>query len=173
MTIGLISDTHGLITDDVLEHLRDCAEVWHGGDLGKIGVIDQVKDLGVPLRTIYGNIDGKDIRAEIPLNQEFEIDGLKVFMTHIGGYPGRYTKRVKEILTETKPDIYICGHSHICKVVRDKKLGTLHMNPGACGHIGFHSIRTMLKFEILEGKIENLRAVELGMRGVTNKDWTG
>lgn len=165
MTIGLISDTHGKISDDVLMHLKDCDEVWHGGDLGDIEVIDQVKALGVPFRAVYGNIDDNAIRAELPLNLEFEIDGLTVLITHIGGYPPKYTGRVKKMIHDTKPHIYICGHSHICKVMRDPDVGTLHMNPGACGHEGFHSIRVMLKFEILEGKIEHLRAIELGKRG--------
>ena len=165
MTIGLISDTHGKIPADVLKHLEDCVEVWHAGDLGTLEIFDQVKKLDVPFKTVYGNIDDKEMRAVTPLNLEWEVDGLKVFMTHIGGYPGKYTGRVSKILKATQPDLYICGHSHICKVIRDKELDTLHMNPGACGHIGFHSIRTILKFEILEGKIENLRAVELGRRG--------
>ncbi len=165
MTIGLISDTHGKITNDVLDHLKDCDEVWHGGDLGTIDVKDQIDALGIPFRGVYGNIDGKEIRAELPLNLEFDVQGIKVFITHIGGYPGRYTGRVKKILHESRPDIYICGHSHICKVMRDQEIGTLHMNPGACGHQGFHSLRVMLKFEISSGKIENLRAIELGKRG--------
>ncbi len=165
MTIGLISDTHGKIPDDVLKHLEDCGEVWHAGDLGTLEIFDQVKILDVPFKAVYGNIDDSEMRVRTPLNLEWNVDGLNVFMTHIGGYPGKYTGRVSKILKSTKPDLYICGHSHICKVIRDKELGTLHMNPGACGHIGFHSIRTILKFEILEGKIENLRAIELGRRG--------
>lgn len=165
MIIGLISDTHGKITEDVLSHLKDCDEVWHGGDLGDIAVIDQVKQMGLPFRGVYGNIDDSEIRAELPLNLEFEIDGLNVFITHIGGYPPKYNSRVKKIIHQTKPHLYICGHSHICKVMRDSEIGTIHMNPGACGHKGFHSIRVMLKFEILGGKIENLRAIELGKRG--------
>ena len=165
MTIGLISDTHGIITDDVLKHLEDCDEVWHGGDVGDLVVLDQIKAVGVPFRAVYGNIDDTDMRQELPLNLEFEIGGLKVFMTHIGGYPPKYTGRVKKLLHKLKPDIYICGHSHICKVMRDQEIGTLHMNPGACGHKGFHSIRVMLKFEIEKGKVVNLRAIELGKRG--------
>lgn len=162
MTIGLISDTHGIITDDVLKHLADCDEVWHGGDVGDIKLLDQIEDK--PLRAVYGNIDDAQMRQASPLNLEFEIDGLSVFITHIGGYPPKYNRRVKKIITETRPDLYICGHSHICKVMRDQETGTLHMNPGACGNYGFHQIRTMLKFEIEAGKIANLRVVELGHR---------
>lgn len=165
MTIGLISDTHGIIPQDVMKHLEDCSEVWHAGDLGDLKIFDQIDKLGVPFKTVYGNIDDKEMRAITPLNLEWETDGLKVFMTHIGGYPGKYTGRVSKILKSTTPDLYICGHSHICKVIRDNDIGTLHMNPGACGHIGFHSIRTILKFEVQEGKIQDLRAVELGRRG--------
>ena len=166
MTIGLISDTDGVITDDVLVHLQDCDEVWHGGDLGNIGVLKQAEELGVPFRAVYGNIDDAEMRRAIPLNLDFVVNGLHVFITHIGGYPPKYTARVRALLASIKPDIYICGHSHICRVMRDPDLEVLHMNPGACGHIGFHNIRTMLKFEIEGGKPTNLRAVEFGKRGI-------
>jgi len=165
MTIGLISDTHSdHLEDDVIHHLKDCDEVWHAGDLGHPALVDYCLE-NYTFRGVYGNIDGREIRRELPLDNVFEIDGLKVFITHIGGYPKRYYKRVREKLNGVRPDLYICGHSHICKVMRDTKLNLIHMNPGACGHKGFHSLRTMLKFEINAGKIENLRVVELGKRG--------
>jgi len=162
--ITLISDTHGYFGNDVLEHCQDADEIWHGGDFGSMDVIEALQDIA-PLKGVYGNIDAKNIRAIMPLNLEFECDGIKVFMTHIGGYPGRYKKRVAKLLDEIRPDVYICGHSHILKVMPDKELGLLHINPGACGHIGFHKFRTIIKFEIVDGKIENMNAVELGLRG--------
>ncbi len=166
MLVGLISDTHAnALPEDVIEHLVDCDEVWHAGDLGTLPIVHFIEE-NYKSRMVYGNIDGSKIREIAPHNQQFEIDGLKVFMTHIGGYPGRYTKRVGAILRAEKPDLYICGHSHILKVMKDQKLNLIHMNPGACGHVGFHKFRTLLKFEINEGKIENLRAIELGIRGV-------
>ncbi len=165
MTIGLISDTHDNKLDaDVIEHLADCTEVWHAGDIGGIELAEYLNEK-YTCRMVYGNIDGTEIKALAPLNESFELNGLKVFMTHIGGYPGRYTHRVKTTLEQLKPDLYICGHSHILKVVKDSKLGILHMNPGSCGHKGFHTFRTLLKFEIEDGEIKNLRAIDLGKRG--------
>lgn len=162
--IALISDTHSFLGKDVIEHLQSVDEIWHGGDVGNPKLIDQLEAIK-PTVGVYGNIDNEKVRAHYPLNQIFECEGVKVLMTHIGGYPGRYTKRVKELLLEEKPDLYICGHSHICKVLRDVKLDLIHMNPGACGIEGFHQFRTILLFECSEGKIENLQLVELGPRG--------
>ena len=164
LRIGLISDSHGDIPDDVRLHLEHCDEVWHAGDIGPV----QLEDILHPnqiCRAVYGNIDDSNIRAQWPENQLFEIDGLKVLITHIGGYPPRYSKRVRQLLDEVSPNLYICGHSHILKVMPDRSRKLLHMNPGACGHKGFHSIRTMLLFDINAGVIENVRAVELGPRG--------
>lgn len=164
-SITLISDTHSHLDEDILQHCREADEVWHGGDLGQIEILKPLKEASKVLRGVYGNIDQRDVREEWPLNLEFECEGVKVFMTHIGGYPGRYTGRVKKILQKSLPNLYICGHSHICKVMPDKDLQILHMNPGACGHEGFHSIRTILRFDVADGKITNLRAIELGKRG--------
>ena len=163
-TIALISDTHSFLGDDVIEHLQDVDEIWHGGDIGNPKIIDTLEAIK-PLRVVYGNIDGQEIRKDFPLNDEWICDGVRVFMTHIGGYPGRYTKRVYHLLKVAQPDLYICGHSHICKVMRDPAMNLIHMNPGACGHEGFHHLRTMLLFDCNDGKIENLRVVELGSRG--------
>jgi len=162
--ITLISDTHSFRGEDVLEHCRDADEIWHAGDFGSMDVIEALEEIA-PLKGVYGNIDSKNIRAIMPLNLEFECEGAKIFMTHIGGYPSRYTKRVRSLLTEIKPDVYICGHSHILKVIPDKELNILHINPGACGHIGFHKFRTIIKFEVSNGKLENMNAIELGLRG--------
>lgn len=161
--ILLLSDTHSYLGSDVKEYIGAVDEIWHAGDIGDTAVSDQLEKVK-PFRTVYGNIDGTEIRNSYPLNQSFECEGVKVFMTHIGGYPGRYTKRVKDLLVKEKPDLYICGHSHICKVVRDNSLGLLHMNPGACGVEGFHKFRTMLRFECNDGEIENLELIELGLK---------
>lgn len=161
--IVLISDTHSFLGSDVKEYLGNADEIWHAGDIGDPKVAEELETYGL-FRTVYGNIDGKDIRHRYPLNESFKCEGVKIFMTHIGGYPGRYTKRVKELLIKEKPDLYICGHSHICKVVRDNQLGLLHMNPGACGIEGFHKFRTMLRFECSKGEIGNLELIELGLK---------
>lgn len=161
--IALISDTHSYLGSDVIEHLKNVDEIWHGGDVGRPDLINELKAIK-PTIGVYGNIDTIDIREEFPLNSIFTCEGVKVVITHIGGYPGRYTKRVKDLLLLEKPDLYICGHSHICKVMRDHKLKLLHMNPGAVGLEGFHQFRTMLMFECNNGEIENLQLVELGGR---------
>lgn len=158
-----MSDTHGFIDNQILKYVKQADEVWHAGDIGEMHVADYIKNLK-PLRAVYGNVDGKEIRAEFPLNNHFKIEGVSVFMTHIGGYPGRYSARIKDELIKNKPDLYICGHSHILKVMRDKKLDLLHMNPGAVGKHGFHQIRTMLRFTIDKKEIKDLEVIELGKR---------
>ena len=164
--IALISDNHSYVGDDVLQHLVDKDEIWHAGDIGKLSSVDPIVKLTPVFRAVYGNIDTEDTRAEHPLNQIFEVEGVKVLMTHIGGYPGRYKTRVKDLIKEHNPDLYICGHSHITKVSRDKKNDLIHMNPGAYGHHGFHKMRTILTFDIEDGNISNLNVVELGFRGI-------
>ncbi|MCX8211092.1 MAG: putative phosphoesterase [Neolewinella sp.] len=164
MKIGLLSDTHSYLDPKVFEYFADCDEVWHGGDVGDESLLDQLEAFK-PLRGVYGNIDGTAVRRRLPLNLDFEVEGLRVFITHIGGYPGRYTHRVRKLLDETKPGLYICGHSHILKVMMDKKRHCLHMNPGACGKHGFHHMRTLLRFDVEKGRIENLEVIELGLRG--------
>ncbi len=162
--IGLLSDTHSYLDDKVFEHFKDCDEIWHAGDIGDIEVADKLAEFK-KFRAVYGNIDDKVVRSVYPKDLLYEVDGLKVFMTHIGGYPDRYVGRVKDILIKEKPNLYICGHSHILKVMRDKKLDVLHMNPGAVGHHGFHAIRTLLRFDIEAGIPKNLEVIELGRRG--------
>lgn len=164
MKIGLLSDTHSWLEPAIFEHFSDCDEIWHAGDIGEPSVLDRLEAFK-PVRAVYGNIDDTAIRARAPLNNIFTIDGLKVFMTHIGGYPGRYTPRVRKILDEEQPNLYICGHSHILKVMPDHKRTLLHMNPGACGRHGFHKTKTMLRFSINSGKIEGLEVIEMGLRG--------
>lgn len=165
--ILLLSDTHGHLDEKILKYVRSVDEVWHAGDIGTTVVADGISKLKM-IRGVYGNIDGHELRSQFSENQIFSCDGVKVLMTHIGGYPGRYNSRVRNLIRVEKPQLYICGHSHILKVMQDRKNNLLHMNPGACGVQGFHKIRTLLRFELNQGKIENLEAVELGVRGQLN-----
>jgi putative phosphoesterase len=162
--IGLISDTHSFLDPAVFTYFDQCDEIWHAGDIGDVKVMKSLEDF-LPTRAVYGNIDDKQVRIKYPENQRFEIEGLNIFMTHIGGYPGRYNKRVRQIIQENPPNLYICGHSHILKVMPDKKYNLLHINPGAAGHHGFHKMRTIVRFIIDKGKIEELEVIELGKRG--------
>ena len=166
--IALISDNHSYLGKEVTDHLRDVDEIWHAGDIGDLSSLEEIRTLAT-FRAVYGNIDDQRVKDLFPLNQLFMCEGLKIFMTHIGGYPGKYTKTVSDIIKAEKPNIYICGHSHICKVMPDKNNNLLHMNPGAYGHHGFHKVRTILKFDIENAKVTNLRAVELGLRGFIEK----
>ena len=161
--IGLLSDTHGYIDEQILDHFKECDEIWHAGDWGNSIVNDTLESFK-PVRGVYGNIDGKENRLIYPKDLVFEIEGVKVYMTHIGGYPTRYNKDSRPIILEEKPNLFISGHSHILKVIPDNKMNLLHMNPGAAGKHGFHQMRTMLRFEIDNGKIENLQVIELGKR---------
>ena len=163
--ILLLSDTHGYVDKRILSYVEQADEVWHAGDIGNLEVTDQIQKLK-PLRAVYGNIDGKDARDSFPEFQEFYCEQVSVLMTHIGGYPGRYNPKIKELLSKSSPKLFICGHSHILKVIQDKKNKILHMNPGAAGIQGFHKIRTMLRFEIEGNQIHNLEAIELGQRGI-------
>lgn len=164
MKIGLLSDTHGYLDEAVFRNLDDCDELWHAGDIGESAIYGQLTSFK-PLMAVYGNIDGQSIRVTCPEDLWFEREGLLVWMTHIGGYPPRYNSRVKKILQERQPQIFVCGHSHILKVMRDPKRGNmLCLNPGAVGRQGFHKLRTMLKFELHQGKVANMHVVELGKR---------
>ena len=155
----LLSDTHGCIDEGILKYVKQADEVWHAGDIGNLEVTQAIESLK-PLRAVYGNIDDSLICSKYPLEQVFFCEDVKVYMTHIGGYPGKYTKTVKERLTILQPQLYICGHSHILKVQYDKAFQVLHMNPGACGLSGFHQVRTMLRFTIDQGDIKELEVIE-------------
>ncbi|MBC6698321.1 metallophosphoesterase family protein [Hymenobacter puniceus] len=161
--IGLLSDTHSYLDERILHHLRDCDEIWHAGDFGTASVADELAALA-PLRGVYGNIDGRDVRLQQPLVQRFIVEGLPVLMTHIGGYPGHYSPAARALLQEHRPGLFISGHSHILKVMPDPKLHLLHLNPGAAGRHGFHKVRTLLRFEIADGKVQQLQVVELGAK---------
>jgi putative phosphoesterase len=163
--IALISDNHSYVGDDIIAHLVDVDEIWHAGDIGELASIEKIRSMAL-FRAVYGNIDDISVKELFPLNNVFECEGMKILMTHIGGYPGKYSVRAKDLIIKEKPDIFICGHSHICKVMPDKTHKLIHMNPGSYGHYGFHKIRTLLKFEIVDGKLSNLRAIELGIRGI-------
>ncbi|MBK6362909.1 MAG: metallophosphoesterase family protein [Saprospiraceae bacterium] len=162
--IALISDNHSWYGEEMLPHLSGIDEIWHAGDIGDLTSVQKFREMAV-FRAVYGNIDDQSVKYLYGLNEIFFCEGLKIFMTHIGGYPGKYTARVSSIIKSEKPNIYICGHSHICKVVPDKTNNLLHMNPGAYGHYGFHVVRTILTFEIHWDKIQNLNVIELGLRG--------
>lgn len=161
--ILLLSDTHSFIDDQILKFVKQADEVWHAGDIGDLKVTDTIKKLK-PLRAVYGNIDDKDARMEFSLDNKFIVEGVSVWITHIGGYPNKYNQRIREDLKNNPPKIFISGHSHILKVQFDKKLNLLHLNPGAAGNHGFHKVRTMLRFSLEEGNIKDLEIIELAKR---------
>ena len=162
--IGLLSDTHGWIHPDLFEFFKDVDEIWHAGDIGTMEVADRLA-LFKPLKAVYGNIDGSNIRKSFSEVMEFRVEGIDVMMTHIGGSPGRYDFKVRELIKVRKPDIFVCGHSHIAKVARDPAFGFLYINPGAAGYHGFHKYMTAIRFMIDGTKINDLEIVELGERG--------
>lgn len=158
--IGLLSDTHGYWDDKFKIHFAECDEVWHAGDIGSLSLTAKFEAFK-RFRAVYGNIDGADVRAAFPEFLRFYIEGVDVLITHIGGYPGKYDPRVRAILQTKPPKLFICGHSHILKVMYDKKFGCLDMNPGAAGKYGFHKVRTLLRFVIDAGNIRDLEVIEL------------
>ena len=157
--ILLLSDTHSYMDTKILKYVKQADEVWHAGDIGDLAVTDAIKALK-PLRAVYGNIDDATARVEFPEHDRFMCEDVDVWITHIGGYPPKYNHRVKEEISKNPPNLFISGHSHILKVMPDKKLDLLHMNPGAAGTHGFHKVRTMLRFEIEGRKIKNLEVIE-------------
>lgn len=162
--ILLLSDTHGFLDQRMLNHIEQADEVWHAGDWGTLAVSDYIKNLK-PLRGVWGNIDGHELRTEHLLNNRFVCEGVDVLITHIGGYPGKYSPAIRSEIMARPPQLFICGHSHILKVMRDSQLGLLHINPGAAGIKGFHTVRTMVRFKVDAGKITDIEAIELGKRG--------
>ncbi|RDY60847.1 metallophosphoesterase family protein [Flagellimonas nanhaiensis] len=161
--ILLLSDTHGHIDDTILKYAAQTDEIWHAGDIGNLEIMDVLAKYG-RVRGVHGNIDDHLIQKEFPEHNRFFCEDVDVWITHIGGYPGRYNVKVRDNIRTNPPKLFICGHSHILKVMSDKKLGLLHMNPGACGKHGFHHVRTMLRF-VIDGKnISDLEVVELGKR---------
>ena len=159
-----MSDTHGYLDEHILKLCKEPDEIWHGGDWGP-DVNEKLEELGKPIQSVFGNIDGQQIRAIYPETNRFECEGLRVFIKHIGGYPGHYAPGVKAALSKEKPGMFISGHSHILKVIRDPDIsGLIHINPGAAGVHGFHKVRTMVNFKIDNGKVFDMNVIELGMR---------
>lgn len=158
--IGLLSDTHGYWDERYLKYFDTCDEIWHAGDIGSQEVADRLAAFR-PLRAVYGNIDGQDMRLRFPEINRFTLEGADVLMKHIGGYPGKYDPSVRQILTTQPPQLFISGHSHILKVKYDPKLHLLHINPGAAGKYGFHKVRTLVRFSISEGAFSDLEVIEL------------
>lgn len=162
--ILLLSDTHSHIDERILHFVSEADEVWHAGDIGDLAVTDAIAALK-PLKAVYGNIDDHKARSSFPLDLKFDCEGMKVWITHIGGYPGKYNQRIREEIQKNPPQIFIAGHSHILKVQWDKSIQCMHLNPGACGVSGFHQMRTMLRFSIDKGSLKDLEVIELGLRG--------
>lgn len=162
-TIGLLSDTHSYLPPQVFEHFKDCDEIWHAGDFGDEAVVRSLQAFR-PLRGVYGNIDGQEIRNEFPLENIFYCEEVKVLMKHIGGYPKKYAPGVKDLIKKERPQLFISGHSHILKIIYDNELHCLHINPGACGQQGWHQIKTLVKFSIDGKEIKDCKIIELGKK---------
>lgn len=159
-----MSDTHGFLDEKVFKYFEECDEIWHAGDIGTVELADTLESFK-PVRAVYGNIDGHELREIYPLDLKFECEGVTVWMTHIGGYPNRYNLRVREEIKKYPPKLFITGHSHILKVMPDKKLNLLHINPGAAGNHGFHQVKTLVRFTLEKGIIKDLEVIEIGNRG--------
>lgn len=161
--IALLSDTHSYLDPRFLKYFEFCDEIWHAGDIGNLEITDELEKLA-PVRAVYGNIDNHIVRSQFKRDERFVLEGVEVWITHIGGYPGRYDKKVRDEIYVRPPKLFICGHSHILKVQPDPKLGLLHMNPGAAGAHGFHKNQTALRFELKDARIENLEIIDLGAK---------
>jgi putative phosphoesterase len=164
LRIGLLSDTHHFLDENIFRHFDKCDEIWHAGDFGTIAIAEKLAAFR-PLKGVYGNIDGQDIRQVYPEKLRWQSEGVNVFMTHIGGYPPRYNPAVKKELEQNTPQLFICGHSHILKVMFDERLECLHMNPGAAGRQGWHTLRTAIRFTIDGANMKDCEVIELGPRG--------
>jgi len=163
--IGLLSDTHHYLDESIFRHFEACDEIWHAGDFGTAALAAKLSDFK-PLRGVYGNIDGQDIRSLYPEKLRWQCEGVEVFMTHIGGYPPKYNPAVRKELTAAPPQLFICGHSHILKILFDDKLQCLHMNPGAAGNQGWHQVRTLIRFTVDGRDMKDCEVIELGKRSV-------
>lgn len=161
--IALLSDTHNYLDPKIFKYFDSCDQIWHAGDIGTISIADELSKIK-PVVAVYGNIDGQDVRKVHPLNQHFKCEDVNVYITHIGGYPNRYSAEALEQIKRNKPQLFICGHSHILKVMYDDKYKLLHINPGAAGNHGFHNVKTMVRFTIDGDKIKDLEVIELGER---------
>lgn len=164
MRIGLLSDTHAWLDPAIFTYLKDCDEIWHAGDIGNLQVLQELEAFK-PTVAVYGNVDDHKVREALPEDQIFSREGMRFLMTHIAGVPPRYNTRVRQLLLRVKPQVLICGHSHILKVQQDREARLLYMNPGAAGKHGFHKVKTLLRFSIQQGKLQQMEVVELGPRG--------
>lgn len=165
MKIGLLSDTHGFLDPKILEYFKDVDEIWHAGDIGDIAVIETLEKVKT-VRAVFGNIDSSSIYNRFPEDWMFTCEGVEVWITHIAGSPPRYNERIMRQLRSHPPDLLICGHSHIMKAQRDPQFDNmLYLNPGAAGNHGFHHIKTIVRFELAEGKVQEMQVIELGKRG--------
>lgn len=165
MKIGLLSDTHNVLDPRIFDYFKDVDEIWHAGDVGDYKVIEQLEEFK-PLVGVYGNIDNTPVRQKFPEFQRISREGVSILMTHIGGKLGRYSKPlIAEFKKNGAPKLFVCGHSHILMVKYDSRFKMLWVNPGACGNHGFHTVRTILRFELLQGDIKNMEVIELGTRG--------
>ncbi len=162
--IGILSDTHGVLIPQVFDFFKDVDEIWHAGDIGNIGTAERLKAFK-PLRAVHGNIDDHVVRLQYPEDQFFQVEDIRVYMTHIGGYPGHYLPEIRILLQDKQPELYVCGHSHILKVIYDKKLNLLHINPGAAGTSGFHKHITMVRLTIDGKEIKDLEIFDKERRG--------
>ncbi len=158
--IGLLSDTHGYLHPSIFKHFKECDQIWHAGDIGTLDVLDTLEAFK-PTIAVYGNIDGQNIRVRTQKNAIFKCEGMKIVITHIGGYPPKYKPTIHELLNREQPDVFICGHSHILKVMPDKPRNLIHMNPGAAGKHGFQQVSTLLRFTIDKARITDMQAIEL------------
>ena len=158
--ISLLSDTHSILDERFIPHLKNSDEIWHAGDIGSLDVYDKLTKLS-DVKAVYGNIDDHKIRIGLKSELFFKCEGVNIYMTHIGGYPGKYSKGIKEKIEKTNPNIFICGHSHILKIMNDKKNKLLFLNPGAAGNHGVHKVKTIIKFDIDDKLIRNLKIIEL------------
>ncbi|HEX2968553.1 MAG TPA: metallophosphoesterase family protein [Bacteroidales bacterium] len=163
MKIGLLSDTHGWIHPRLYDFFSSCDEIWHAGDIGNIETADKLASFK-PLRAVFGNIDGSVVRTAYTENLKFKAEDVNVWITHIGGIPGKYDQRIRDEIYSHPPDLFICGHSHIAKIMYDKKGGFLYVNPGAAGYTGFHKIMTAVRFCIDGARIHDMELIELGER---------
>ena len=159
-SIALLSDTHSVLDERFIRHLKNSDEIWHAGDIGSLEIYDKLKKLS-NVRAVYGNIDNHKIRITLASELFFKCEGINVYMTHIGGKPGKYLKGIKEKIEKTEPNVFVCGHSHILKIMNDKKNNLLYLNPGAAGDHGIHQVKTIIKFNIDKKKIKDLKIIEL------------
>jgi len=165
MVVGLISDTHSFLDPKVFDYFKNVDEIWHAGDIGDAAVADDLEKFK-PLRAVFGNIDDKSMQVRFPEDLWFDCEGLKIWMTHIGGAPPNYNPRIKRILKERAPDVFICGHSHILRIKKDPAYNNMfYLNPGAAGNHGFHLIKTLVRFEVVRKEIKKMEVIELGKRG--------